>query len=144
MSAWARLGQALKGAVVGPYQAVKNVLVRSGRDAHHINPTAIYPNIPRETGAAIDLARNGIVAEHSAFHSVMNRFFQQFRRGGRFEGQRPTNQQVREAMREGYEATGRFLDDQIDELLEFAEKEQRAHGYFDGPGGVPPEIPRIN
>jgi DNA-binding transcriptional regulator YiaG len=146
MASWMRLVQAMKGSVVGPYKAVASALARSGRQAHHINPTGIYPGIARNEGAAIDLAgsafRNG--TEHNAFHSVMNRFFAQFRRGGIFEGRDPTNRQVRDAMREAYEATGRFLDDQIDELMEFAEKEQRTYGYHDGPGGLPPVIPRVN
>ena len=35
----------------------------------------------------------------------------------------------------------KFTDQQVDDMIKFAEKEQRGAGYFDGGRGLPPEIP---
>jgi len=91
LSAWTRLAQALDGAVVGPYQSMRSVLTRSGRNAHHINPTAVYPRIPRDTGAAVDLVGGGRGSEHNLFHASMRSFFRPFQPGGALYGQRPNN-----------------------------------------------------
>jgi len=144
--------KALKGSgstFFGPKAYLSQVLRGSGKQANHLNQPGAYKIIEYEAGACIEMegAASTKGTEHNQFHAVFENFWDLFRSGPR-QGEKPTNKEVLQTLREALAAVKdsatkaqKFAKKQIDEWVEIAEKEQRGNGYHDGPGGLTPDIP---
>lgn len=121
---------------------LKKLTKGTAEQAHHLNQVGAFSRIPYDDGVA--LALEGRVQDvgkaHRIIHESLEAFWRQFRKGGQFEGVPPTNAGYDAAMRSGLNKIG-LLSDEVDALVELAEKSRRHWKYFDGPGGLPPELP---
>jgi RHS repeat-associated protein len=151
IGSWTAAVGSLKNAVFGPAGYVKSIIKGASGQANHLNQSAAFVQIIKKAGAAVELDGNAFIAgtEHNQFHIPLERFWDLFRAGGSKALQKPTNQGYLQALRKGLTnvknaTTGaqKFLQQEIDAMVEFAEKEQRGYGYHDGPGGLSPEVPR--
>lgn len=67
----------------------------------------------------------------------MEDFWNVFRTGPR---RLPTNAEYDEVLKRALEQAGHAADE-ASELVKLAQEARKAYGYFDGPGGLLPEIP---
>lgn len=140
---WIRASSVLRNIKIGPYYYLKKILEGTGEAAHHLNQAKAFPGIPHDDGVAVALqGRTNVAGDlHRIMHEVYERFWEQFRVGGaRFNGPRPTNAEFDQVVREGLSRVG-VLADEVDELASLAKDHRVFHGYFDGPGGLPPQVP---
>ncbi len=148
IGSWEVAAQELRGLAFGPYGYVKQLLHGTAQ-AGHLNQSGAYTAIAKKIGACVDLGGNALVSgtEHNQFHAVMERFFDQYREGGAKEFEKISNRGYLQALRQALinvkdAGTGlKFTQRKIEVMVDFAEKEQRGYGYFDGPGGKRPELP---
>ena len=152
IGSWVKAESSLTGVGFGPAGYVKTIIRNAFGQVNHLNQSAAYRQIIKKAGAAIELDGNAFVAgtEHNQFHVVLERFWSQYRReeGGASAGEVVSNQGYLQAVREGlanvkdaFSGIQKFSQKQIDALMGITEQEQRGNGYFDGPGGLHPEVP---
>ena len=150
LGTWTMAASRLNGVLFGPYGYLKAVLRVSGGQANHLNQAGAYTQIAKQVGACVDLDGNALIqeTEHNQFHVVMEQFWNQYRAGGAKFNQKVSNKGYLQALNDALatvkdKASGTqiFTKDQIQALVDLAEKEQRGYGYFDEMGGVRPEIP---
>ena len=141
---WQSIGNLLKGlgARIGTHKELAKVLERTGEQANHLNQAAAFPRIPYDEGvaAAIRGGTNLKGTAHHLFHESLETFWNQFRRNGARFRDVPKNAEYDTAMRRALEAAGETSEN-IEPFAKLAEESRRAFGYFDGPGGVAPEVP---
>ncbi|PGT56988.1 SpvB/TcaC N-terminal domain-containing protein [Bacillus thuringiensis] len=92
---------------VRPYNESKAL---SGGQSHHLNQNAAFKSIvEKNEGAAVKLPGNVFTekgSSHFEFHKDMESFWDQYRKGGRFEGQRPTILDYNQALHRSLLAAG--------------------------------------
>lgn len=109
------IGGALKlpgetGPVTSPYGELSKETQGTGLQANHLNQDAAYKGvIPSKEGAAYPLAGNAITdigSAHYDFHSSLETFWNQFRKGGAREGETPTNGEYLQAAEQALKEAG--------------------------------------
>ena len=147
IGSWTAATAGLKGIVFGPYGYVRSILKGSGVQAHHLNQSGAYPAMIKEAAACVELDKNAFIrgTEHNQFHVVLERFWEAFRKSDKKASNQEYLMALRDALgsvRDAVTGAAKFTKQQVDLMVEFAEKEQRGYGYHDGPGGLKPEIPK--
>ncbi|WP_240351871.1 RHS repeat-associated core domain-containing protein, partial [Pectobacterium brasiliense] len=126
-------------AKMGPHGTLKKD--PSPGQSHHLNQDAAYRDvIPREKGAAIKLEGNAFTepgTPHYEAHSSMEKFWDQYRRGGELNGQFPTNTKYTQALKRSLEAAG-LPSNQVNQAVKYSIQNRVQHGAL---GGM--EVPRI-
>jgi hypothetical protein len=98
-------------ANASPYGELRPELRGTGLQANHINQDAAFRSvIPGEEGLAVGMRGNAfrdVGSPHYQFHAELEAFWSQYRRGGQFYGEVPTNAQYgaaaeRALIRSGY------------------------------------------
>lgn len=129
------------GIPVGPYHE---------NGGHHLNQGAAYDtrrggSIPYSDALAIQIPGNVFTepgSPHHDAHLSMERFWDRYRRGGHLAGQRPTNAQYDQALRQSLLGAG-LSPAQSHRLADMARDERIRYGH--GDGDLVPRIPgRIN
>ena len=137
---WQSIGNLLKGQKIGTYDELAAAIRGNGvgEAANHLNQAAAFSRIPRGEGVSIVMGgpTSKVGTAHNAFHQVLEEFWNGFRGTGRG----PTNAQYHEALQTALEQAGHATDE-ASELVKLAQEARKAYGYFDGVGGLPPEIP---
>jgi RHS repeat-associated protein len=147
---WGKAISALKGVAFGPYGYIKSILRGSGGQAGHLNQSGAFPAIIKEAGACVELDGNAFRAgtEHNQFHWVLEQFWKQFQVGGANFNRPVSNAAYQQALGDALAAVKtsagvpKYTQQQISSMVDFAKQEQRGYGYFDGPGGLTPVIPK--
>jgi YD repeat-containing protein len=117
-----------------------------GFQANHLNQNAVYKGvIPPDEGLATSMQGNAFTepgTPHYNFHQSMEGFWNQYRSGGIFEGQRPTNAQYGQALQQALQAGG-YSRAQASNLAAQAATQRAAAGLAET--DLVPRIPgRIN
>ena len=141
---WQRVGNLLRGsAKVGTYDELAAGIRGNaiGEAANHLNQAKAFPQIPYGEGVSIVMGgpTSRVRTQHNALHQVLEDFWEVFRTGAR-RGQNPSNGEYDAILKKALEAAGQ-ASDEADELVKLAREARRAFRYFDGPGGLPPEVP---
>jgi len=96
-------------AVVRPYGKMSGTL-DDGFQANHLNQNAAYKSIiPENEGAALGLRGNAFTepgTPHYRFHESLEKFWDQYRRGGAKYPQVPTNAEYSQGLKEALRASG--------------------------------------
>ncbi|WJM80005.1 hypothetical protein [Pectobacterium brasiliense] len=126
-------------AKMGPHGTLKKD--PSPGQSHHLNQDAAYRDvIPREKGAAIKLEGNAFTepgTPHYEAHSSMEKFWDQYRKGGEFYREMPTNTQYTQALKRSMEAAG-LPANQVNQAVRYSIQNRIQHGAL---GGM--EVPRL-
>jgi hypothetical protein len=143
---WTRAVSQLKGVAFGPYGYLKDVIKGRGGQANHLNQSGAYTAILKQVAGCIEMDGNALVkgTEHNQFHAIMEQFWDPFRKSDK----KASNQEYLLALRNALgsvinstTSAAKYTRQEIDEMVNFAEMEQKGYGYFDGPGGLKPETP---
>jgi hypothetical protein len=93
----------------GPYKDLAKQLPK-GEQANHLNQDAAFKDvIPTDEGLAVGMRGDAIRdpgTPHYEFHKILEKFWNQFRKGGSNAGTKPTNAQYDDALREALEGSG--------------------------------------
>jgi len=150
IGAWTTLVSRLRSIKFGPYGYLQGLLRGTTVQANHLNQSGAYKLILRKAAGCIELSGNALVTgtEHNQFHASLETFWAQYRKGGSKFGHPVTNKEYLQALRTALgavkdAATGaqKIAKQEIEDLVAFAEKEQKGYGYFDGLGGRAPQVP---
>lgn len=122
-----------QGPAMGPHGKLKND--PSPGQSHHLNQDAAYRDvIPREKGAAIKLEGNAFTepgTPHYEAHRSMEKFWDQYRRGGELNGQLPTNTQYTQALKRSLESSG-LPSGQVNQAVRYSIQNRVEHGALGG------------
>ncbi|ELQ5983771.1 RHS domain-containing protein [Cronobacter sakazakii] len=128
-----------EGPVLGPHGSLKND-PRPGQ-SHHLNQDAAFRDIiPTNSGAAIKLEGNAFTqpgTPHYEAHKSLEKFWDQFRRGGIFYRETPTNLQYTQALKHSLEAAG-LSANKVKQAIKYSIQNRIQHGAL---GGM--NVPRI-
>lgn len=127
------------------YGMLKNDKTTHGQ-AHHVNQNAVYKDvIPSDEAIAVKLEGNAFTqpgTPHYETHFNMEKFWDQFRRGGTRYRERPTNLEYTNAMYKALKESG-LSESQAKEVIQQAIKQRIEYGLLGG--DLVPRIPgRIN
>ena len=133
-------GTVVKGE--GTYGELKGNL-EDGFQAHHLNQNAAYSSvIPKNEGFAIGIRGNAFTepgTPHYEFHSSLEGFWDQYRRGGDLFGEVPTNAQYGDAVSQALQDSG-LSSSEAQRLSNLAAQNRAAYGL--SPDDLVPNIPR--
>ncbi len=130
---------------VDEYGKLKNDKTVPGQ-AHHLNQNAAYGDVvPSKNGISIKLEGNAFTqpgTQHYNVHNTMEKFWNQFRRGGDRYGEIPTNLEYSKAVYDSMKEIG-FTKQEALDITRNSIKQRVEYGLL---GGEPvPRIPgRIN
>jgi hypothetical protein len=114
--------------------------------SHHLNQDAAYgSHIPHNDGIAVKLEGNAfrdVGTPHYDVHASLEKFWNQYRKGGSLQGQTPTNFDYRKGLRKSLSDVG-YTAAEAKELVRAAARNQIDHGLFGGQS-VPNMPGRIN
>ena len=126
---------------IGRYKHLRKGLP-SGEQANHLNQKAAFKDvIPSDEGVAVGVQGDAITqpgTPHYEFHKSLEKFWDQFRRGGAQAGSRPTNAQYDEALKEALKASG-FSSGEVAKLVREAARQRAAYGLR--PRDLVPRVP---
>ena len=120
--------------------------IKDGQQSHHLNQDAAFRSkIPREEGAAIKLKGNAfrdIGSDHYNVHKELEKFWDQYRRGGSKFGQVPTIGEYNKALENSLKQTSMSPQERC-KALSSAKRNQRRYCLTED--DLVPRIPeRIN
>jgi RHS repeat-associated protein len=126
---------------IGPYKELRKTLPK-GEQANHLNQNAAYRDvIPEDQGLAVGMRGNAFTepgTPHYEFHKSLEKFWDQFRKGGSQAGTTPTNAQYDDALKEALKSGG-FSGDEAAKLAREAASQRASHGLK--PGDPVPRVP---
>jgi hypothetical protein len=134
------------GLETGAYRALTRQLRGTDIQANHLNQNAAFGGIiPQSEGLAVGMRGNAFTevgSPHFSFHSSLEKFWEQYRRGGENFGRLPTNAQYGSAVEEALTRSG-YTATQASTIANLAATQRTAYGLL--PSAPVPRIPgRIN
>jgi len=143
-STWQYVGNLLgRSRKIGTYDELAAGIRGNGigEAANHLNQAAVFSRVPHGEGVSIVMggptSRAG--TSHNLFHQTLEDFWTLFRTGSR-RFTRPSNAEYDEVLQKALENAGHAADE-ASELVKLAREARKSYGYFDGQGGLLPEIP---
>ncbi|ETD72718.1 type IV secretion protein Rhs [Pelistega indica] len=128
-------------AKMGWYQYLKKA--KDGLQAHHLNQNAAFKQwIPQKRGASIKLKGNAFFdrgLDHYVVHQELEKFWNQYRKGGVKYGENPTVADYNDAMKSALCKTS-LSTKEVDKAVDSAMRNQRQFGV--NPEMVFGRIPR--
>jgi len=131
---------------VGTHRDLRGSLP-AGHQSNHLNQNAAYRGvIPPNEGAAVGMRGNAFTepgTPHFEFHSSLEKWWDDYRPGGRLHPVRPTNAEYDSAMRRALDASG-FSGQDVEALAGYARRNRLDHGLLDSDPvpRIPGRIPR--
>lgn len=124
----------------GTYGSLVDELQGTGLQANHLNQKAAFPIIPTDEGIAVGMRGNAfteIGSPHFEFHSSLEGFWNQYRKGGTSFGTYPTNAQYGEAVTNALNSAG-LSSAEASRLSALAAQNRSAFGLLENQA-----VPRI-